>query len=98
MSVDIRYPLSHYDYNKDWEYDHHGWHKATCVLNGGSLVDVSDQIQLLLKWVHENIQNYKKHCIWETQHLFHVPYNESYTVNFKFRYERDYTWFILTWG
>ncbi|NDB84163.1 MAG: hypothetical protein EB127_15805 [Alphaproteobacteria bacterium] len=43
----------------------------------------------LLIWMNANIQGHKKHTIWRL--------TDGGYFEIRFRYERDYEWFVLRW-
>jgi hypothetical protein len=43
----------------------------------------------LMIWIDKNIEAHRKHTIWS------LTRNNMFTI--RFRYERDYEWFVLRW-
>jgi hypothetical protein len=80
-------PNDHYDAYKGWHNTNPGWHEVAIHFH-----DPRESIERyveILEWIKQNIQGYKKHSRYR--------YAGNY-LRFKFRYERDYVWFKLTWG
>ena len=80
-------PDDNYDYVKRWDETNPGWYEVT--LNFHDINESEDIHVKAIEWIHNNIQGYKKHCRYR--------YAGNY-LKYKFRYERDYIWFKLTWG
>lgn len=80
-------PDDNYDYVKSWEQTNPGWYEVSLHYHDprGSIEKYIE----ITNWIKENIQGYKKHSRYR--------YAGNY-LRFKFRYERDYVWFKLTWG
>ena len=76
-----------YDYMKGWDQTNPGWYEVSLHFNDPreSVVRYEETTD----WIKDNIQGYQKHCRYR--------YMGNY-LRFKFRYERDYIWFKLTWG
>jgi hypothetical protein len=80
-------PNDHYDGYKGWAGTNPGWYEVSVHYQ-----DPRESIEKyveILEWIKQNIQGYKKHSRYR--------YAGNY-LRFKFRYERDYVWFNLTWG
>lgn len=73
--------FEHYD--GDWETTKPGWHE--CSVRADNI----DRYFQIIDWVEQNIGKHTRHCRWCV--------TDTNTVSFKFRYERDYIWFRLTW-
>lgn len=72
-----------------WEHTKPGWYEAN-VYTGN---EKSPRAVLILyveiiDWLSSHIDNYEKHTRWTSEKDY---------IKVKFRYERDYTWFNLTW-
>jgi len=80
-------PYDRYDATKGWDKTNPGWHEIEihCQDPRESIEKYAE----ILEWIKQNIQGYKKHSRYR--------YAGNY-LRFKFRYERDYLWFNLTWG
>lgn len=81
FEMEIRF--EHYDKEAGWENNKPGWHECSVHVNH------IDRYLEVIDWVYANIGKCERHCRW-------CVMNTS-TANFKFRYERDYIWFRLTW-
>ena len=42
-----------------------------------------------MQWIQDNIQGYRKHTTWKI--------NEHRIFEIRFRFEKDYAWFVLRW-
>jgi hypothetical protein len=71
-----------------WECVKPGWHEVVLYAEEPG-EDVFLRYQAAVKWITDNVQGHHKHCIWMY---------DDYYLKCKFRYERDYLWFKLTWG
>lgn len=78
---------NYYDSIRGWEGTTPGWHEV--VIHIEDPPETLSRYLDILTWLEENIHGYKKHCRWK--------YEGNY-LRYKFRYERDYIWFKLTWG
>jgi len=74
------------DYAYSWENVKPGWHEVILHFPDYVTVEKHDEI---IEWLSTNIGKFERHCRW---------YCEDETFKVKFRYERDYIWFKLTWG
>ena len=80
-------PNDHYDGYKGWAGTNPGWYEI--AIHYQDPLDSAEKYPEMLDWIVKNIQGYEKHCRYR--------YAGNY-LRFKFRYERDYLWFKLTWG
>ena len=71
-----------YDWNKGWDATHPGWH-AIDINMGTKNYHIE-----MIEWMYENLDNPDRHCVWT---------RAMSVSSFKFRYERDYIWFKLSW-
>lgn len=78
---------SWYDTHKGWEETNPGWYEKEIYIAEPS--ETITRYVEILEWMYENLDKCERHCRWR--------YNGNY-LNFKFRYERQYTWFNLRWG
>ena len=77
-----------YDIRKGFDNDHPKWHTITIPNHLDDFIEFGDQCGIIIEWMYTNINHVERHCRWSLQFSeFHV----------KFRYEKDYTWFRLTW-
>jgi hypothetical protein len=60
------------------------WHEAK--------LKVESQVKFteIFNWLEANIQGVKKHTVWRL--------TDGGILEIRFRYERDYEWFILRWS
>jgi hypothetical protein len=78
---------NYYDWERGWDETNPGWYEVALNFHD---IDESEDIHVqAVEWIQRNIQGYKKHCRWR--------FAGNY-LKYKFRYERDYVWFKLTWG
>ena len=68
---------------RDWESYKPNWYKATIR------VENHDKFSDLMRWMHTNIQGHRKHTVWRL--------TDGGYFEIRFRYERDYEWFVLRW-
>ena len=68
---------------KDWENYKPNWYKASIR------VETHTKFEELLRWMGENLPGHKKHTVWRLTDGGHFE--------IRFRYERDYEWFVLRW-
>jgi len=81
----------HYDVKRGWTETNPGWHEVIIWHNDDDWILQNAQkkhVEILI-WLYDNIDKCERHCRW-----CHTPG----TTRVKFRYERDYIWFNLTWG
>lgn len=77
--------MSIYAFNNWFKNEKTGWHKTTVLLNDK---DVETFYLDIIQWLYYNVENCTKHCRWRSH---------SQGIDVKFRYERDYIMFTLTW-
>ena len=80
-------PHDYYDHIKGWNETNPGWYEVE-IHRQDPRESIEKYVEIL-EWIKQNIQGYKKHTRYR--------YAGNY-LRFKFRYERDYVWFKLTWG
>jgi len=68
---------------KDWASYKNGWYSASFTVKS------EEQFEELMIWIGKNIPGHRKHTIWSLSgdRLFKI----------RFRYQKDYEWFVLTW-
>lgn len=74
---------NYYDSERGWKGTNPGWHQVDIYT-----VSPSKHLEMV-QWIYDNIDNPERHARW----IFENHANSS----FKFRYERDFVWFRLTW-
>lgn len=74
----------HYDSKVGWEHTKPGWHE--CSVEAKHV----DRYFEIIDWVYTNVSKCERHCRWYV--------SDTSTVNFKFRYEKDYIMFTLRWS
>jgi hypothetical protein len=72
----------YYDWNAGWEGTNPGWHEVIVRYSNPK------KHARCVEWLYTNIDKPERHARWVG--LFGKS-------AFKFRYERDYIWFRLTW-
>lgn len=73
---------------KGWEYTNPGWYEYT-IKGQFDTNSFEEKYMDIVKWLYESIDNCERHARWTLDlHIIHV----------KFRYEKDYSWFVLRWG
>ena len=78
---------NYYDYTRGWDGTNPGWYEV--AINFHDIDESEDVHEKAVIWIQRNIQGYQKHCRWR--------YAGNY-LKYKFRHERDYVWFKLTWA
>jgi len=76
-------PFNYYDVGRGWDETNKGWH--TIIIENTQSFRHLDMVN----WLYDRIDNTEKHSRW-------VRLQNS--SGFKFRYERDYILFTLTWS
>lgn len=66
-----------------WENFKPKWYKARIR------VESPAKFQELLRWMNDNLQGHTKHTVWRL--------TDGGYFEIRFRYERDYEWFVLRW-
>ena len=84
VSIKMAIIDEHYDQVLGWAYTKPGWYEYTVN------VEHIEKYNEITDWVQSNIGKFKRHSRWCV--------TDTNKVSFKFRYERDYVWFKLTWG
>jgi hypothetical protein len=79
--------MNYYDEKNGWEHTKPGWHEV--IIPTRQFREAVDKHTEILAWIYDNIGKCEHHCRWKFD-------NDS--LRYKFRYERDYVWFKLTWG
>lgn len=89
--VDIKKIVNYnwYDGEKGWELTNPGWYEKTIDVSNSTDTDGLEKYMEIVEWIYAKLDNCEKHCRWK--HHGHV-------LLFRFRYERDFTWFNLRWG
>jgi hypothetical protein len=82
IEMAMTHVLNYFDGAKGWENSNPGWHEAIIYNNS------PDKHEKMLEWLYNKVDNVERHArwIWCQDH-----------GKFKFRYERDYIMFTLTW-
>jgi hypothetical protein len=79
--------MNYYDEKNGWEHTKPGWYEI--VIPARQFREAVYKHTVMLGWIYANIGKCEHHCRWQFD-------NDS--LKYKFRYERDYIWFKLTWG
>jgi hypothetical protein len=79
--------MNHYDEKNGWELTKPGWLEV--IIPAHQFREAVEKHTEMLTWIYDNIGKCEHHCRWQ------FDYN---SLKYKFRYERDYVWFKLTWG
>ena len=82
IEMAMTYAFNYYDGDKGWEETNPGWHEVTIHTNS------PDKHSEILKWLYNKVDKVERHARW--------AWYENHS-KFKFRYERDYIMFTLTW-
>ena len=86
---------NYYDTQRGWEGTNPGWYEVILHVTDSDATYI--RYRDTIEWLKDNISGYKKHCRWYYGHTVSVHYTKP-ELKYKFRYERDYIWFKLTWG
>lgn len=70
--------------NSSWENYKPNWYKATINISSHK------HFEEILQWIGDNIQGYRKHIVWRKTG------DEKFEI--RFRFDKDYSLFILRWG
>ena len=79
--------MNYYDEKNGWEHTKPGWYEV--VVPVYKLLEAQNKHTEMLEWIYDNIGKCEHHCRWQF---------DNDRLRYKFRYERDYVWFKLTWG
>ena len=79
--------LMHHYEGADWNYTKPGWYEGTAYVSHPS--ELHNKYEEIIAWLYERIDKCERHTRW---------YARSNSIKVKFRYERDYEWFMLTWA
>ncbi len=79
--------MNHYDEKNGWEHTKSGWYEI--VIPARQFREAVEKHTEILTWIYDNIGKCEHHCRWQF---------DNNSLRYKFRYERDYIWFKLTWG
>jgi hypothetical protein len=79
--------MNYYDEKNGWLHTKPGWHEV--IIPSRQFRKAVEDHTEMLAWIYDNIGKCERHCRWK----FDVD-----SLRYKFRYERDYIWFKLTWG
>lgn len=79
--------MNYYDEKNGWEHTKPGWHEV--IITAPQFREAVDKHTEMLTWIYGNVGKCERHCRWQ------FDYD---SLRYKFRYERDYVWFKLTWG
>lgn len=68
---------------KDWENYKPNWYTASFTVRSNA------QFEELMRWMQSNLPGHRKHTVWRLtgDNIFEI----------RFRYEKDYEWFVLRW-
>lgn len=80
--MDSYYSHNHYDWIRGWDDTNPNWYQVT-------VFDVEfERHNEIVAWMYDNIDNPERHARW-------VRLGDDSV--FRFRYEKDFIWFRLTW-
>jgi hypothetical protein len=79
--------MNYYDEKNGWEHTKPGWYEI--VIPARQFRKAVEDHTEMLTWIYDNIGKCERHCRWKF---------DNNSLKYKFRYERDYIWFKLTWG
>ena len=73
---------------KDWGNYKPNWYSAKFIVKS------DDQFEELMMWMHSNLPGHRKHTTWRLTGLAHTS---DRVFEIRFRYQKDYEWFVLRW-
>jgi hypothetical protein len=79
--------MNYYDEKNGWEHTKPGWYEV--IIPARQFRQAVFKHTEMLEWIYDNIGKCEHHCRWQFDNV---------SLKYKFRYERDYIWFKLTWG
>jgi len=79
--------VNHYDSKNGWELTKPGWYEVR-IYEANPFKGVKRHTEMV-DWIRSHIGKCEHHCRW---------YCGGNDLHYKFRYERDFIWFKLTWG
>jgi hypothetical protein len=80
-----------YDTRRGWDNTKPGWHTYSVEFPADqSILHLAKRFNEILDWVYDHIDNCEYHCRW-------ILKAESRKLIIRFRYEKDYFRFALTW-
>lgn len=68
----------------DWDSYKPNWYTARIK------VESPEKFEELMRWMQINLQAHRKHTVWRLT-------GDNY-FDIRFRFERDYEWFLLRWS
>lgn len=77
-------PYNYYDHSRGWDHTNPGWYEI--ILHD----IISFKHIQMVAWLYERIDKTERHCRW-------CRFAKD-SSGFKFRYERDYILFTLSWS
>lgn len=83
MAIPNDFPYNYYDYVRGWDHTNEGWHEL--IIDGTNSFRHLDMV----RWMYDRIDNPERHARW-------IRFEDG--SGFKFRYERDYIMFTLSWS
>lgn len=83
--INDRYRLHWYDWGRGWDETAVGWYHHSVFAQ--TATDTDKLHREVVTWLYETIDAPEKHCRWV---------RIANEVSVKFRYERDYLWFKLS--
>lgn len=83
QDTEIVFATNYLDSEKGWENTNPNWYTASIYRNKDKTHEG------MVNWLYENTSNPERHCRW-----IYFKYNSE----FRFRYQREYSWFMLRWS
>lgn len=68
---------------RDWDDYKPNWYKSEIR------VETHTKFEELMIWMQANLPGHRKHTVWRLK--------DGGYFEIRFRYERDYEWFVLRW-
>jgi hypothetical protein len=87
MDITTQHPTRYYDFKRGWNMSNPGWHEIRFEKSS-----YRNHLEML-DWMFNRIDNPFRHAIWTIEWNM----NSLASSYFKFRYERDFLLFRLSW-
>jgi hypothetical protein len=71
-----------------WETTNPGWYEVHIRLENLNMANFAKQFEPIIEWLYTRIDNPERHARWSVV---------QHGMSFRFRHERDYILFKLTW-
>jgi hypothetical protein len=83
-----QFTFNYYDQRRTWASTMPGWYESRVRIFPDNTALA--RLSTVMEWLFDNIDKPDRHCRWTV--------DEIGDLKVKFRHEKDYVWFNLTWG